>query len=1215
MTCTTQNSSIEDKVCEEYRASLKSLYTKPEYTFEVKQLTIQDLIKELSIAEVNLDKLKNVDMVVPNDTKSLSKYYNDYINGELASYNKIITDIEVKIKLSRGEIEDEHANKIAEANSIYETKFKELKSKFNPIYDSFNKIKNNKTNIDNFISSTNMIKRDVSVDFKSMGIDDLIKLSKTAEYVLNNIVAGKKGLSFLTILLYLPIVIDISDDTETNIYFKYIYAVILIALIALFYPYSLGIIGILVVTHALFSLINQSSIENLLNIILNVAYSNDLDNFINDQLEKEEEIIKLNDNVLELENMDLDSLIESKLSSLNKSLKEAKAKSPESVLREELKTKLSESSQAKLLSDLKVIFYEEEIILDRLIESYSKYVNLLFDMLKAYKDNVSYPGMIVPNNPLMNTKFKTGAIYYKKDLVHLYDVDIPFENIMFKYASKDMLQPMINLVKLFICNVIGSVHGCNCEITIIDVDGLGNSFKELLSIPLKQYINVASKDLPKEIEKLYDAFDVNSSKQGSELIQDYNKRRLAEDSVTLNYKVAIIIATKTHNLWSNKKFIEFKNYSTESGVWIWCVHPDRNCFMDKDRKLPDGINDLFTFPVVFSDTSKFMYKDQLQQIYNEEKLEYTVEDGKKVSKVIEAFILKPPELSIPYEEKFRQRHIPDSKIWTFDTHKGIDIMFGFYEGDPAETLPQKLCDEPVHMLMAGDSGSGKSVTINQMLASLLYMYPPSLLELVMIDFKNAEFAMYADVDTGASLIPHASVLAGTKDGEYAVSIFNYVYMEMKRRQKLFAGKVQNIGDWNAAIKAGTIKGEILPRILVLCDEFQEMFVGMDNKFIERIKELLTSLSKLARFCGAHLWFTSQSMKGTVSDDVLNQFGLRAVLKCGEETSTTVLGNKVGATIRSIGWVWTNDKKGNPDDNKLYRIPFIDNKEAKKYILKLSKLCIEKGEKNRRAVFYDEDRLHYINELKTLYETDNEIRADERVFILGERTEFSLNSLPCHTKLSKDDGENMLILASEPLSKYNLAIMFLENLMFKKCAIIVNCIDAEMASIVNVKKYTKSVVHNWITCKDQKWMLNEIEKSVILREKNPDVPKPPIYFIFMTIDKLNGLGIGDNYAGSDMLKNLLQRAPAVDIHIVLFLRIIKGSTMYLPFINHVIASKCDPDTSQELFNSARASKMSQDFAIHKYGSEDTQKFKIYQADIDKSKLVSREIMRNKQGGVV
>ncbi|MCL2576421.1 MAG: FtsK/SpoIIIE domain-containing protein, partial [Defluviitaleaceae bacterium] len=84
-----------------------------------------------------------------------------------------------------------------------------------------------------------------------------------------------------------------------------------------------------------------------------------------------------------------------------------------------------------------------------------------------------------------------------------------------------------------------------------------------------------------------------------------------------------------------------------------------------------------------------------------------------------------------------------------------------------------------YLLMAGQSGSGKSATINQVIANLLHMYSPSQLTLIMIDFKNVEFNMY----TGDLLIPHAKIIAGTTDGEYALSIFDYLMAEMNSRKK------------------------------------------------------------------------------------------------------------------------------------------------------------------------------------------------------------------------------------------------------------------------------------------------------------------------------------------------------------------------------------------------------------------------------------------------
>jgi len=336
-----------------------------------------------------------------------------------------------------------------------------------------------------------------------------------------------------------------------------------------------------------------------------------------------------------------------------------------------------------------------------------------------------------------------------------------------------------------------------------------------------------------------------------------------------------------------------------------------------------------------------------------------------------------------------------------------------------------------YLLMAGQSGSGKSATINQVIANLLHMYSPSQLTLIMIDFKNVEFNMY----TGDLLIPHAKIIAGTTDGEYALSIFDYLMAEMNSRKKQFAKyKFQNIEDYNRAILEGKIKEEFIPRILVLVDEFQVMFTEVEDKIVEIIKARIRSLSKLARFCGCHLWFTSQSMKGTMSSDILDQFGLRACLQCSEETSLDVLGNKAAFNeLKARGSILTNNKRGNINDNHRYTIPYTSNKYIKEYLPRLINGGKEgkfPGYKHWQADFYDENTKHSIQDLKKAYAIDV-INSDERIIVLGERTSYSVNKLPCNIRLLKDQGEHIIIAGLNRDDRFNIMSAMLYNINMTK----------------------------------------------------------------------------------------------------------------------------------------------------------------------------------------
>ena len=166
---------------------------------------------------------------------------------------------------------------------------------------------------------------------------------------------------------------------------------------------------------------------------------------------------------------------------------------------------------------------------------------------------------------------------------------------------------------------------------------------------------------------------------------------------------------------------------------------------------------------------------------------------------------------------------------------GKDIV-----GAPFVTDLKKL----PHLLIAGTTGSGKSVGINAMLLSLLYRNSPQTLRLIMIDPKMLEFSMYEG-------IPHLLTPVIT-EAKKAVNVLENLVSEMERRYKLMAAsKTKNIESYNAKMKE---QGEAsLPFIVVIIDELADLMMtsGKDVEFS------IARLAQMARARGIHLIVATQ----------------------------------------------------------------------------------------------------------------------------------------------------------------------------------------------------------------------------------------------------------------------------------------------------------------------------------------------------------------------
>ncbi|MGL5256820.1 MAG: DNA translocase FtsK [Proteocatella sp.] len=147
-----------------------------------------------------------------------------------------------------------------------------------------------------------------------------------------------------------------------------------------------------------------------------------------------------------------------------------------------------------------------------------------------------------------------------------------------------------------------------------------------------------------------------------------------------------------------------------------------------------------------------------------------------------------------------------------------------------------------HMLVAGSTGSGKSVCINALICSILFKSTPDEVKFIMIDPKMVELSIYNDIPH--LLIP---VVTDMKRAPYALS---WAVNEMNNRYKLFAeNRVRDLDSYNALNSID----EKLPRIVIIVDELADLMMVSPNE----VEDAICRLAQMARACGMHLVLATQ----------------------------------------------------------------------------------------------------------------------------------------------------------------------------------------------------------------------------------------------------------------------------------------------------------------------------------------------------------------------
>ncbi len=164
-----------------------------------------------------------------------------------------------------------------------------------------------------------------------------------------------------------------------------------------------------------------------------------------------------------------------------------------------------------------------------------------------------------------------------------------------------------------------------------------------------------------------------------------------------------------------------------------------------------------------------------------------------------------------------------------------------------------------HLMIAGTTGSGKSVLMNSLLASLFYKAGPDRLRLLMIDPKMLEFAIYEN-------IPHLLHPIVTEPRK-AIAALKWAVAEMENRYRILSGKnARNINDYNKEIEReeGADSAKILPYIVILIDELADLIMSAPSE----TRDTVIRIAQKARAAGIHLVVATQRPSADIVSGLL-----------------------------------------------------------------------------------------------------------------------------------------------------------------------------------------------------------------------------------------------------------------------------------------------------------------------------------------------------------
>lgn len=254
----------------------------------------------------------------------------------------------------------------------------------------------------------------------------------------------------------------------------------------------------------------------------------------------------------------------------------------------------------------------------------------------------------------------------------------------------------------------------------------------------------------------------------------------------------------------------------------------------------------------------------------------------------------------------------------------------------------KVCNlqKMPHLLVAGTTGSGKSVCLNSIITSILYKASPDEVKIILIDPKLVEFQIYEG-------LPHMVIPRVITEPEKAVNALQWAVDEMERRFKLISQeRVRNIGEYNQTENVLQNRVKKMPYLVIIFDEFADFMAIAKNEIEDKIRRLAAK----ARAAGIHLILATQRPSTDVVTGTLKaNLPSRIACKVSSRVDSEVVMGAPGAE-KLLGY---GDMLYKPSDSAAARLQgcFIDTKETQDIV----NYIIENNEE-----IFDEEAFNAIN---------------------------------------------------------------------------------------------------------------------------------------------------------------------------------------------------------------------------------------------------------------
>lgn len=335
----------------------------------------------------------------------------------------------------------------------------------------------------------------------------------------------------------------------------------------------------------------------------------------------------------------------------------------------------------------------------------------------------------------------------------------------------------------------------------------------------------------------------------------------------------------------------------------------------------------------------------------------------------------------------------------------------------------------IHCFIIGQSGTGKSVFLHDVIIGAMAMYSPEELELYLMDFKigGVEFNRYKNEKHVKAL------LVDNSDVQITLEILRDISNRMRERGKLLrASGVSNIVEYNQVNP-----DKKMPRIVFIADECHVMFPtsnSKDMKLYREISEILAKIAKEGRSQGVHLVLATQTIaQAEIPSEVINNISDFYLLKCAASDSNRLVedSSKITSQLKT-GQVLHHDI----DSDVVFKSTYLPTSEAMKVIDKI----------NSKTKAFKNEQFYFVG--SQVFEIDDEVRSllKQKGNAVAVGRSIDTKKEPVIIPLRKEYADNVILFGindEEQVSRTTMATMKSLRISNKEMKIkVINCLSEE-----------------------------------------------------------------------------------------------------------------------------------------------------------------------------